>query len=58
MKGFIIIIVLTLAACSASQFTYYKASEEEPPWRIIVEKNQMESFACIINDSTIVEGSF
>src|SRR3990170_1273820 len=58
MKRYYLLVVITFAACSASQFTYYKASEEEPPWRITVEKNPMESFACIINDSSIVEGSF
>jgi len=58
MKRYYILFVLVFAACSASQFTYYTSSNEEPPWRITVEKNPWESFACIINDSTVIEGSF
>jgi hypothetical protein len=49
---------IILYGCSTSQFTYYTAYENEEPWRITVEKNPWENFACVINDSTILEGSF
>jgi len=58
MKRYLFVTFFVVAGCSTSQFTYYAAYEDEEPWRITIEKNPMESFACIINDSTIVEASF
>ena len=58
MKQYYILIVLILAACSASQFTYYKPSEDEQAWRISVEKGTWENFICSINDSVVIDESF
>ncbi|HLG33035.1 MAG TPA: hypothetical protein VI362_08320 [Ignavibacteriaceae bacterium] len=58
MKPLLFLIIILLAGCSTSQFTYYSTSEEEEPWRISVEKNPWESFACVINDSTVIEETF
>jgi len=58
MKYIILLTILVFAACSSSQFTLYKPSEDEPAWRISVEKDAWEKFVCSIDDSAVVEESF
>lgn len=49
------------AACSSSQFTLYKPSDDEPAWRVSVEQKvefPSPRFFCVVNDSTVIEGLF
>jgi hypothetical protein len=48
-------------ACTSSQFTLYKPSDNEPAWRVTVEQRpelMSPRFICIVNDSSVVEGLF
>ncbi|MGD0591719.1 MAG: hypothetical protein ABSA44_13125 [Bacteroidota bacterium] len=59
MKRLFILFALLLAACSSSQFTLYKPTENDPGWRVAVSKKPItNNFVCTINDSIVVEESF
>ena len=59
MKRYFIILAFLIAACSSSQFTLYKPTENDPGWRITVSKKPITNvFVCLINDSSVVEESF
>lgn len=60
MKRFIIaVLVLMLVACSSSQFTLYKATEEGPAWRVsVIKKPILNTFVCVINDTEVIDDSF
>ena len=60
MKRFIIIVfAFIIVACSSSQFTLYKATEDGPAWRVsVIKKPVMNTFVCTINDSVVVEDNF
>lgn len=50
-----------VAACTSSQFTLYKPSDNEPAWRVSVEQRPdliSPKFVCIVNDSAVVESLF
>ena len=58
MKYIILLTALLFAACSSTQFTIYKTSEDEPAWSVSVEKRVLGKFVCSINDSVVVEDSY
>jgi hypothetical protein len=61
MKHLFFFLVLLSTGCFASsyQFTYYRPAENEPAWRIKVEKKAFDdTFICTINGSLVVIGDF
>lgn len=53
------LLLFSLGCSTAYQFTYYKPAENEPRWRITVEKTGIENkFICLINDLPVVVATF
>ena len=60
MKSFLIVVLaFILVACSSSQFTLYKATEDGPAWRVsVIKKPILNTFVCVINDTEVMDDYF
>lgn len=60
MKRFFVgVLIFIVLACSSSQFTLFKATEDGPAWRIsVIKKPILNTFVCVINDTEVMDDYF